>query len=298
MVWRNVSVALLGLGLVIAGWGAPQNNDLAAEDPAAEKTYLLRYSLNEGQKLHYQVTHVAKTKTRINGTEEHSSVHTISDRHWDVVQSDDEAQTFDHILDTVQMTQQAGEKEEVRWSSETDEIPPPSFKNVASQIGKVISTISINNRGQELDRVEENPSKSGSLGMGTLAIAMPEDPIAVGSSWSIPREIKTKTPDKTVKMIKIRELYTLKKVSAGVATISVRSEPLTPIHEESVRAQVIQQLSNGTIRFDLDAGHMISKELTWDETVVGFQGASSMMEYRARMTEQYVDDAVRTATRP
>ncbi|QDT61667.1 hypothetical protein SV7mr_42060 [Stieleria bergensis] len=298
MVWRNVSVALLGLGMVVVGWGASPRNDVAAEDPAAEKTYSLRYALKEGQQLHYQVTHVAKTKTRINGTEEQSSVHTISDRHWEVVQADDESQTFDHILDSVQMTQQAGDKEEVRWSSKTDEIPPTSFQNVASQIGKAISTISINARGQELDRVEAQPSKSGRLGMGTLAIAMPEDPIAVGASWSIPREIKTKTPDKTVKMIKIRELYTLKKVSAGVATISVRSEPLTPIHEESVRAQVIQQLSNGTIRFDLDAGHMISKELTWDETVVGFQGASSMMEYRARMTEQFVDDVVRTATRP
>ena len=69
---------------------------------------------------------------------------------------------------------------------------------------------------------------------------------------------------------------------------------------DAIRAQVIQQLSNGSIRFDLDAGHMLSKELTWDETVVGFQGPESMMEYRARMTERYLADppAARTAKRP
>jgi hypothetical protein len=68
--------------------------------------------------------------------------------------------------------------------------------------------------------------------------------------------------------------------------------------EASVRAQVVQQLSNGSIKFDLDAGHMISKELNWDETVIGFQGPNSLMEYRARMSERLVDNVVRTAQRP
>ena len=99
-------------------------------------------------------------------------------------------------------------------------------------------------------------------------------------------------------MIKIRERFTLEKVKTGVATLSVRSEPLTPIREESIRAQVVQQLSNGTIRFDVDNGRLLSKQLDWDEDVVGFQGANSMMEYRAQLTERLVDDVQRTAKRP
>ncbi|MEO1616968.1 MAG: hypothetical protein AAFV88_14020, partial [Planctomycetota bacterium] len=58
------------------------------------------------------------------------------------------------------------------------------------------------------------------------------------------------------------------------------------------------QLSNGIIKFDLDAGHMISRELSWDETVVGFQGPNSLMEYRARMTETLTDEVIRTARKP
>jgi hypothetical protein len=94
-----------------------------------------------------------------------------------------------------------------------------------------------------------------------------------------------------------RTLYTLEKVKTGVATLSIKSEPLTPINDESVRAQVVQQLSNGAIRFDIDNGRMLSKQLDWDETVVGFQGANSLMEYRARLTESLVDDVQRTARR-
>lgn len=260
-------------------------------------TYLLRYSLSAGQQLNYEVTHVAKTKTRLKGQEEVSQVHTVSKRHWDVAKVADNEMTFDHIVDSVEMTQQQGEKDEIRWSSGSGDDAPVQFSKVAERIGMVLSTVSINGRGQETDRKDNGGSKA-SLGMGSLSLAFPEDPIAIGDSWSIPRDVKTRTEDGLIKTIKIRELYTLEKVKSGIATLSIQSEPLTPIHEQSVRAQVVQQLSNGTIKFDIDAGHMISKELNWDETVVGFQGPNSMMEYRARMSEHLVDDVVRTARRP
>ena len=70
-----------------------------------------------------------------------------------------------------------------------------------------------------------------------------------------------------------------------MASISIRSEPLTPLTEPEVEAQVLQQMSNGQIRFDLDSGRLISKNLTWDKTVVGFSGAGSVMDYSARFDE-------------
>jgi hypothetical protein len=42
---------------------------------------------------------------------------------------------------------------------------------------------------------------------------------------------------------------------------------------------------------------VLSKELDWDETVVGFQGENSLMEYRARVTEKLLDGPTRTAKR-
>ncbi len=267
-----------------------------AEDDSTAPV-LLRYTLSQGERLNYEVTHVAKTKTRIQGKEEISQVHTVSQRYWDVNQVADDSMTFDHVIESVDMMQQQGDAAELRWSSQSGEEPPRRFAQIAKRIGNKLSTVTINPRGQETERVDDEGSKA-SLGMGSLALAFPEEPIRVGDSWSIPREIKTRTDDGLVKPIKIRELYTLEKVKVGVATISIKSEPLTPIDEASVRAQVVQQLSDGTIKFDLDAGHMISKELNWDETVVGFQGPNSLMEYRARMTEKLVDNVVRTARKP
>ncbi|MEM8670840.1 MAG: hypothetical protein AAGG48_25150 [Planctomycetota bacterium] len=266
----------------------------AQEEKATGDEYVLRYALRPGQLLRYEVTHVAKTKTRIRGAEEVSQVQTVTKRHWDVTDVNEEDMTFDHVLDAVVMTQQTGDGEELRWNSESNEDPEGPFKAVASQIGKTIATLSVNPRGQETQREGDSGTKA-SLGMGSLTLAFPEEPVAIGGSWSVPRSFKARLEDGRIENIKIREVYTLEKVKTGVATISLRSEPLTPIREESVRAQVVQQLSNGTIRFDVDNGYMLSKELNWDETVVGFQGANSLMEYRARLSEKLIDDVKKTA---
>ncbi len=267
-----------------------------AEANDSEK-YLLRYQLKPGEQIHYEVTHVAKTKTRLKGAEGVSQVHTVSNRHWAVGEVRGEEATFDHVIDAVEMTQQQDDMEEVRWNSNSGEQAPKVFVRVEEQIGKVLATVTVNSRGQELSR-EDNGGTKATLGMGSLTLALPEKAMAVGDSWSVPREVKTRTGDGLVKPIKIREVYTLEKVKTGVATLSLRSEPLTPMADESIRAQVVQQLSNGTIRFDIDNGRMLSKQLDWDETVVGFQGANSLMEYRARLTERLVDGVQRTAQRP
>ena len=51
-----------------------------------------------------------------------------------------------------------------------------------------------------------------------------------------------------------------------------------------------------TIRFDIDAGRVMSRQLDWDEDVVGFQGPSSNLEYQSRLTETLEKDEAATAT--
>mgnify|MGYP001821980541 CR=1 FL=1 len=266
------------------------------DETEAGKKHLLRYSLQTGEQLRFEVTHVAKTKTRVKGSEDVTQVHTTSQRRWDVVNANESETTFEHLIDAVEMTQQHGDDDEVRWDSKSNEEPPPAFVVVAEHIGQKLATVTMSPSGKEIKR-EDHAGSKATLGMGSLTLPLPEQPIVVGHSWVVPREVQARTDEGEVKTIKINERYTLDKVKTGVATLSVRSEPITPINEESVRAQVVQQLSNGVIRFDVDNGRMLSKQLDWDETVVGFQGANSMMEYRAKLTETLIDDVERTARR-
>lgn len=266
---------------------------------AAEPTeVLLRHRLTADQTLRYRVTHVAKTNTRMNGSEEIANVHTVSTRAWRVTNANAQEMTFDHVVETVAMTQQNGDADEIRWDSATGEKPPAVFSVVASQIGSPLATVTINPQGQEIRREDHGGTKA-SLGMGKLTLAFPETPVSIGGAWSVPTEIQARLESGEAKTIKIRQVYTLEKISAGVATLAIKSETLTPINDESVSAQVVQQLSNGSLRFDVDNGYLLSKELVWDETVVGFQGANSMMEYRARMNEELIRDGdVQSASKP
>lgn len=293
---RHVSVTRrMGL-LVAVMFGLAGLPATGGDDDSESVT--LQHRLEPGQTLRYTVTHVAKTKTRMNGSEEIANVHTTSTRAWIVADANEKEMTFDHVVESVAMTQQSGDADEIRWDSQSGEQPPEVFSVVASQIGKPLATVTINAQGQEVRREDHGGTKA-SLGMGKLTLAMPATPVAIGGSWSVPSEIQVRLEDGGVKPIKVRQVFTLKKVSAGVATISIKSEPLTPIDDESVKSQVVQQLSNGSIRFDVDNGYLLSKELNWDETVVGFQGANSMMEYRARMTEELIPSGgVQTATKP
>lgn len=279
--------------------------DTPATDPAGESvlvktrqeepTHLLEHRLTPNQTMRYKVTHVAKTKTRMNGSEEIASVHTTSVRSWKVSQATENEMTFDHQIDSVEMTQQNGDQDEIRWDSLSGQQPPSAFRIVAQQIGTPLATVTIDSSGTELHR-ESHAGSKASLGMGSLTLTLPGKPIAVGESWKVPSEIKARTEDGQVKTIKIQQVYTLKKVKAGVATIAIKSQTLTPIDQQSLRAQVVQQLSNGSVRFDVDNGYLLGKKLDWDETVVGFQGPGSMMEYRARMTEELVnEDTVQAA---
>ncbi|MEM9367445.1 MAG: DUF6263 family protein [Planctomycetota bacterium] len=281
--------ALLTAGMVCCSVAttAVAEGGSSPETSATSESYQLRHHLMPGQVLRYEVTHVAKTKTKMDKAEETSSMHTISVRAWEVGDSSESKMTFQHQIESVEMTQQNGDQEEVRWDSSSDEVPPAMFQAVADQMGSPLATVTINERGQEVHRESHGGTKAN-LGMGELVLAFPKEPVKIGGSWAVPTEIKARKEDGSIKPIKIRQLYTLEKVKVGVATIRIKSEALTPIDEESVRAQVVQQLNNGTLRFDLDNGYLLSKELNWDETVVGFRGAGSMMEYRARLNEKLI----------
>lgn len=246
--------------------------------------FLLRYNLEPGMVISSEVTHLAKTDTKVDSSEQNSHSRTVSQKTWEVTGVANGEMTFEYKILEIDMSQRIGADMEIRYSSKSGDEPARQFQAAADSVGKVISTVTIDEQGMIVARSDEtNPPN---LGMGDITLPVPKKPIAVGATWEVPRELRIRRDDSTVKTVRFRELFRLDKVSAGVATIAVRSEMLTPITEPQEEAQVLQQLSNGTIKFDVDAGRMISKELGWDKVVVGFSGAGSVMDYSARLEEQ------------
>lgn len=53
-------------------------------------------------------------------------------------------------------------------------------------------------------------------------------------------------------------------------------------------SQPVQRMQKGTIQFDIDAGRLLHKQIELGESILGFSGAESHMNYLSRTTEEPV----------
>jgi hypothetical protein len=123
-----------------------------------------------------------------------------------------------------------------------------------------------------------------------MSVPLPREAVAVGESWNVPNQITIES-----KLIDTRQHYTLKKVSNGIATIDVATQVLTPVNNPKIESKLVQLLTEGTIRFDIDAGRVLSQQLDLDKRVLGFNGDNSSLHYLSRVTEEYLPPAPKTA---
>ena len=234
----------------------------------------------------YRVEHVATVETRLQTETQTSKSRSESQRSWLVTGADGETIEVASRLEFVDMWSVVSGQEVVRYNSRTDKEPPATYSHVADSIGVTLAKITIDTHGQVLDR--EDAVQQVEVGLGGVSIPLPAEPIPVGFSWNVPHAVKLRADDGRIVTIKTRQRYGLERVSAGVATISVKTQILTPLHDPTLRSQLVQRLSNGEIKFDIDAGRIIRRQLDWDETVIGFRGADSNMKYLARLIEELV----------
>ena len=286
---HTFSLAFLA-SLLLTGGLAADDEEISAQlnsakKRATEQSCTLRYRFTAGEVVRWKVVHLGTTETTIQGNVQTAKARTTSTKSWKITEVDDEGNaTFVHSVPEINMWQKLSGRPEVRYDSSKDEAPPRQYREVAKTVGVPIATVTISPTGKVVKRGDSK--KSTSFGLGDIAIPMPEKPVKPGDKWSTTDEIRVREADGRVKRIKTRLIYELEKVQTGVATISVDTEVLTPVNDPKVKSQLVQQLTTGNIKFDVDAGRPISRQIDWDETVVGFNGADSMMKYLARFTEE------------
>jgi hypothetical protein len=57
-----------------------------------------------------------------------------------------------------------------------------------------------------------------------------------------------------------------------------------------VRSQLIERLTEGTVRFDIERGRIIEQEHSVDKRVLGFAGEASSMHFVARLHEKLLNN--------
>jgi hypothetical protein len=259
----------------------------------------LAYRFTPGEVLRTKVVHLAKVDTKIKGTAQSTTSRTISTRAWRIREVDADGNiTFDNVVEKLEMWNSVEGREESHYDSETDRSPPAEFTAVAASVGKVLATIKIDPSGRILSR--QNAQQQYNPGIGDITVPLPpadKQPIKPGVTWSIADELRLPVEGGTMKKIQTQQQYKLEKVEAGVATINVTTQVLTPVNDPKLQSQIVQRLQNGTIKFDVDSGRLLHKQFDIDQEVFGFSGPESHMQYLARFTEESVKDE-KTANKP
>ena len=258
-----------------------------ADDAASSPGVKLQYRFSPGEEFRVKVTHLAAVDTKIRGVSEKTQTRAVSTKVWQINDIDDEGNiTFVYSVEDVSMWQQLSDRPEIRYDSRKDKEPPPEYKHLADTVGVPIATVTISPAGRIVERDNKRPKFSSTI--GELTILLPESMLQVGEQWTHEEEVSLRLKDMRVKKIKTRQLFTLEKVQSGVATISLKTQVLTPVEDPQVQSQLVQRVKQGEIKFDVDAGRILSQQMDVDETVIGFNGPDSIMKYLSRLTEEVV----------
>jgi hypothetical protein len=159
-----------------------------------------------------------------------------------------------------------------------------------------LAKITIDSRGKTVKREALMPEPARK-GPNFVTIPLPRKAVAVGESWKRREEVLLPLENKTTKTIRTQQVFTLKEVKAGVATIEVANQVLTPIHSAALEAKLIERYKRGMVRFDIDAGRILSQQSDLDRRVVGFRGADSCLHHVTRFTERFLPEKPKVAAR-
>lgn len=286
-------VALLAAVTAAAG----SQRAFTDEGPA----YLLRYAFRPNQFVHYEVRHDMTLVTQKGSVRETVASSSTTRQHYRVVKvAEDGSAVIEPVIDEVQLSARFDDQEPIRWSSRDGTVPPEQFAAAAAGIGKSQVRLEVAASG-ELKSVFrlQWPAALPSVPVRhkhdreadpllNFLVVFPQRAVRVGESWHEDLEVPVTLPQfRTARQtVKLRRTYTLEAVEDDVARIRLVTSLLAHVSDGGIRAQLIQRLPTGVIRFDLGRGLLVSRELTVDRQEVGIHGDDSQMLAKSRHTEE------------
>lgn len=256
--------------------------------------YQLQYKFKMGEVLRYHVHHATDIRTTIEETTQQAESSSDSVKAWKVtdVLPNGEME-FVHVVEKVKMTNTVPNRGTTKYDSEADQTPPTGFEQAARAVGVPLSVIRIKPDGEIVEREEKHPQPPATDDM-PITLRLPSEPIAVGEKWDFTYHVDAQRKNQSKLKVQTRRVCTLKSVKAGIARIAVEYQILTPV-SAYIESQLVQKLTKGVVRFDIDAGRTVSQKLDADRRVIGFSGKASSMHFVSRMEERLLKKGERLA---
>jgi hypothetical protein len=271
--------------------------DVSAKDAApASGKYLLRYKFAMGEVLRYQVRHATNVRSTIDGSTQQVETQSDSVKAWKVTDVLPAGEIeFIHLVESVRMSNRTPKQPIRTYDSEKDKTPGPGFEQAARSVGVPLLEVRIRPDGKVTIREQKLPQQQQASSEDMpITLQLPERAVAVGEKWSYAYDVVAERQGGGKMQVRTRRLCRLQEVKNGVAVIDVEYQILTPV-DPYVRSQLIERLTEGAVRFDIERGRVIQQQHAVDRRVLGFAGKASSMHFVARLEERLIDAAEEVA---
>ena len=260
--------------------------------PKADKPpeYLLRYKFHVGDTLRWKVVHRCQIHTSVSGTAQAADTTTGSVKVWRSTRSRPMARSSSIIWSN---RSTCGTVSPAATKSATTASPirsPPRVSRTSPRGGRAAGP------GDD-QRARQTLAAEAELRQGGRGRARRDhDPTARaacrgGPPLDEPKQSRRAAFRRHDAAFKTVQTFKLEDVKTGVATISVSTQFMTPIQDPALEAQLVQYETSGSVRFDIDAGQILARQVDVDKSVVGFRGEASSIHYIGRSTEAFTSCA-------
>ena len=271
---------------------APQIVDKKTDQD--QQRYLLRYRFEPESDQRWNVAHRVHKKVLMSGLE--TEIETVSQivRRWHVEpHSPDlaaDVETVTYFIDEMILDQQETGKDPIRYDSRVDDEVPPEISVFGTEkaVGQEISRFKIDQLGMMTEKEKMMQEYGGSPKDSRVLFPFPDEPVAVGETWTLPYTIFLQNRDKTVKTINAVLKFTLTDVAGDLAVIEVRTVPTSLIGDPYLEGQLAERLFTGSCRLDMKSGKAVKTEIEFSRSVPEAYGTATFLDYRCRITEEAI----------
>jgi hypothetical protein len=284
---RNFAWAA-ALVCVFASTASAAESTPKGDASAPRGKYLLRYKFALGETMRYEVKQSTSLRTSMENTTQRNSSQTESVKVWkvtDVLPTGE--MEFIHLVESVKMSNEGTNQPKRSFDSTSSAPPATGFEAAARAIGVPLVQVRISPSGKILSREQKTPQQEAPSPDMPITLELPEQAIRLGERWSHSYDVPVKKASGAEVKIRTRRLCRLRQVKNGVATIDVEYQILTPV-DATLRSQIIDRLTKGSIRFDIERGRVIQQTHEVDRREIGFAptNQASSMHLTARTTER------------
>ena len=260
---------------------------------AADEPISLRYRFEPGQVVRYSVSMRDDYKIQVGPASDEPYTEQESIKQYRVLSvNDDGSARLELLLESAKLTV-VNDGQKQAFDSTANNNENPAFAPLQNMLGKPHLQVTASTTGvlSDIKLLLDGSEKPNDISQSALDafVALPQEPIAVGTSWREDLDVPVKVSETLSKTIKVQRRFHLLSVENDRATIQFETKILSPINDPDEEIQLIRRPTRGTLLLDLKRGVMVSKVVTLDNTVTNFGGGPSVMTLKQRHVERLLE---------